>query len=217
MKKNIIVFLVFLLFISLWINIYLINLWNRKIFNKTVENKKITSYKIIRNKWINLYKILYTKFEHVHSKESFLKFKKSPGGIIFLFSLQKKQDIIMWDKYLSFVYKYENFNKKYKTFREFKQYALRYFNPWEWKNLSRLKNITSDLDIVFSSIKLSKSLELCNMFFHNKEDILSCRDQVYFYRSTEKKLYCSKITDTYKEKLCFDYFLYSNKKFNEGR
>ncbi len=185
----------------------LINKWENNFVNGW-----LWTWTIVEKKEENLYKQVLSQFKNIKDKDSFELFNKNSLHLMYLISLQKDKNVKDWDKYVSYLYKYDTKSiNNLNTLEEFKKLADRYFN---FENYSvdklSLEDINQDMDIIFSSVDLQEGIDLCKKYFSDKLWWTSCIDHVTFLRAKKFNLYCDKISDVNKSKFCSDYFKFKD-------
>ena len=195
MKKNIIIFLIFLLFISIWINIYFLN--SRKVNDTkytTVnlvtksEEKKVNNIELIKN--IN--------------EENVSEYKKKMTlPMSMLFYALKNNNKKIWDFYWLDIINKLDYSRLDFTKEELEKYLSNVFYKIKNNQLELdIKNkYLLDWGIFFSSANIEKKIDVCKKYYSDKDNkklnIQKCINFSYYYKAIVDKnsKICNNIDD----------------------
>lgn len=235
MKKNIIFFLIFILIISIGINLYFLN---SKKSDSFVENKQTNleiksddSFKsdkielkdflnddnltlpnfYSRLEW-NLFNLMNNEFKKVNNLDSFKKFDKKYESINYLIWIAKLKDKTLWDKYFDFIFKKLKLNDRVSYDNKL---DTLFEKIKKWENIVFDENeLDFDIQYYFNTDSIDLSLSRCNNLKNinsSFSNIDSCKDKIYFYRANKKNHFCDKISDKFKMRICKDFLKYQEK------
>ena len=230
-KKAIIIII---LIISIWINIYFLNSINN---NSSLKNDKGTliekiskwnvSYDKIKLKDFlddknlaitsvfdnieeNLFKLMDDEFEKVKDKETFVTFFNKYGWVYYLIGITKLKDNLKWNKFFDYLFKMKNI----KSISDKEKVSNLFETIVEWWNIIPTKQDWDfDIKFFFNTLNIDEWLKTCLILRENSEylyDVNSCKDNIYFYRATNKNKYCDKISDKFKVRVCKDFLIYQD-------